>query len=489
MKGKPCIYAASSKTHGICRFVAQELRTFAIRAFWVIVLSLITVTSVWCEESVFTDKSAPEWKIGYWAWDTSYKPLDVKTADAKPLQLLYVQVGEYRGHPGQEECDRKPYLRMPGRLPRAENYVAVFRMSSANSSDLKMIPGLVESYLALKNEAKSDNRQLAGLQLDYDCPTNQLSGYALFLKALRSALPPTEILSITVLLDWFRPGTDIAEVIRQVDEFVPQFYDVDSGKATDITAGVARIIEPKWGAVFNSFAKPYRIGIAAFGRILGVNKSKTRKSQPGGRARILDANLLELMADNRLTPLGSTINAAGERLARYRNESAKKIDDDCDPAIHEIRMIIPTSAALLNAYQAAKAMGGQCKGVLFFRWPLVNEAMVFSQAEVERVISGGPAIADAAALKVEDGLCAAVSCVDIGLTLRERFPQEPVRFRIHSSKELEYIVPDRLLKPRMIGSHVIELTIPADVGLPKIHVGRAVSLDASAFTLEEVNTK
>jgi hypothetical protein len=469
----------------------RKIHSLMISILLAVTINLLFNAPIWSEEIYSPLKNTSEWKVGYWAWETSYKPLDNTTVDSKPVQLLYIQVGEYHSRLGQEDYDNEPFLHMPGNLPLAENYIAVLRLSFSKSPDHNIISRLVENYLALKREAKSIDRQLIGLQLDYDCPTNRLSDYALFLKSLRTAFPPNELLSITVLLDWFRPGTDIAGVIGQVDEFVPQFYDVNSGNTTDISTGVARVIEPKWGEIFNSYAKPYLIGIATFGRIFGINRSNNpNNGKLQIKTRILDANLFELMADNHLIPLSSTTNEAGERLVRYNNTLKKKRDNEYAPTVDEVKMIIPTNISILKSYTAAKAMGGQCKGAIFFRWPLVNEAMVFTQAEIHNIISGrGSAIMPTPRLKVEDGLCAASICTDMFLTLQDRFPLKPIRFRIHSSKNLEYIVPDRLLKPRMIGEHIIELTIPADVGVPKIHVGRALSFDVSEFTLEEVNKK
>ena len=74
--------------------------------------------------------------------------------------------------------------------------------------------------------AAQAGQHLVGLQIDHDCPTYSLTEYARFLQGLRAALPPEDLLSITALLDWFREGTALTDVVAQVDEFVPQFYDV-----------------------------------------------------------------------------------------------------------------------------------------------------------------------------------------------------------------------------------------------------------------------
>ncbi|MBS0549597.1 MAG: DUF3142 domain-containing protein [Proteobacteria bacterium] len=63
---------------------------------------------------------------------------------------------------------------------------------------------------------------LAGVEIDYDCPTSRLADYARFLSALRGRLPPTLALSITALPTWMnspeltRLGADVSEIVLQV---------------------------------------------------------------------------------------------------------------------------------------------------------------------------------------------------------------------------------------------------------------------------------
>ena len=63
---------------------------------------------------------------------------------------------------------------------------------------------------------------LAGVEIDYDCPTSKLPTYARFLAALRSRLPSALPLSITALPTWMgsphldRLAVDLAEVVLQV---------------------------------------------------------------------------------------------------------------------------------------------------------------------------------------------------------------------------------------------------------------------------------
>ena len=102
-------------------------------------------------------------------------------------------------------------------------------------------------------------------EIDYDFPTSSLATYGTFLRELRQELPASQLLSITALLDWFGPRTAIADTVKWVDEFVPQFYDTAHER---MSGGIAEPIDAlKWAPVFNAYRVPYRIGISSFGRI------------------------------------------------------------------------------------------------------------------------------------------------------------------------------------------------------------------------------
>jgi hypothetical protein len=421
-----------------------------------------------------------DWKIGYWVWEASYLPLDPDPSDSKPIDLIYAQAGEYQS-PIKDGSPNHLYLRLSDRLPAAERYIAVLRFSEPKVPDNRIIEPLLKEYLAMKENAQHRGRKLAGLQFDLDCPTGHLHEYARFLRGVRSAFPREEIISITAILDWFRPGTGVADVIASVDEFVPQFYDVSSRQLSEEQVGVAQEIDPaRWGRVFNSFGKPYRIGISSFGRIVGISKGK--KGPPC--SDILSYSPLEIFAGNRFKLAAKGSSKAGETLLRFRNRGSGEADGSC-PSHQEIRMIIPTRASVSTAYNAAKKMGEWCRGVIFFRWALSNEAMTLSWPQVEAAISGSAAVSPGPGLESEDGLCATVSCTDLYLRLNERFPEKPLSLRIQSSRKLEYFLPEPLLKSKPDGEQTILVTIPAYAGVPRIFLGRAITLEPADFRLEE----
>jgi hypothetical protein len=425
------------------------------------------------------------WQVGYWAWRTSYQPIAPQAAGEQGVDLLYVDAGEFRTDLKDGQVPAV-HLVLPDKLPRAGGYLAVVRLGGTVSPPGALVATLVAGYRSLQLEATRRGCRLIGLQLDYDCPTRRLVDYARFLGELRTALHGDGLLSITALLDWFRPGSAVARVINQVDEYVPQFYDVAPLRGAREDAGVARAIGPSWGRVFNALGKPYRVGIASFGRIVAVSRDTQRRTcgDKPPRVQILDDPPLELLARNRLHPLGTTTTPAGETLARYRLDTPGKYLTSCSARGDEIRMIIPTRRSVASAYAAARAMGGWCRGVVFFRWPLVNEAMVLSRSEVEGIIAGRGE-ADAV-LESEDGYCAAVQCRDLYLRLGDRFPAGPVTYRVHVSRELEYFLPEELLRTTVSGTRTLEVTVPAHAGVPRLFLGRAVTLEPAEYDLERM---
>jgi hypothetical protein len=67
---------------------------------------------------------------------------------------------------------------------------------------------------------------ISGLEIDYDCPTSKLVGYAAFLDALRARLPEALKLSITALPTWMNSPA-LERLATPLDELVLQVHAVD----------------------------------------------------------------------------------------------------------------------------------------------------------------------------------------------------------------------------------------------------------------------
>jgi hypothetical protein len=104
------------------------------------------------------------------------------------------------------------------------------------SAAVEYILGRLGPYLS----AKHDSSYRRAVQIDFDCPTSAVSAYAEFLKALRTALPQTQ-LSVTALPDWLNSPA-FPDLLAHVDYFVLQVHS--RGTPTTVDAPYS-LCDPK----------------------------------------------------------------------------------------------------------------------------------------------------------------------------------------------------------------------------------------------------
>ncbi len=434
-------------------------------------------------DSNASDKTAngakpQEMQIGYWIWDMDREPYS-STGIIEP-DVLYVMSGTLGKAPrGSGQTLR---LGWPDNPPKASTYFALLRVDENTMPSRDIIPKLVSQYKSLKLTAFEDGRKIAGFQLDFDCPTARLGEYALFMKELREALPPGDLISITALLDWFRAGTQIADLLQWVDEYVPQFYDTNAVVTGD--EGMARIavpVEPsRWAPLFNSFGRSYRLGLSAFGRITSIDGEDGASSTQRKRRYFYPQTPLAAMKEMDMKLVSKVRNKSGEMVLLF---NAHDMSSNKDP--EQVEMIIPTAESVLAAYNAAKAFGGYCAGPVFFRWPSASDSMLLTPDEVRSIIADGKQAPRKSRIEADDGFCSTVNCSDLYVILSDRFPEKSIKLQIRSSLDLEYFIPCENVAAKRDGRGTIEISVPAYAGVPRIYVGRAVTRQPSTFVLEE----
>jgi Protein of unknown function (DUF3142) len=391
------------------------------------------------------------WKTGFWVWagDT---PVESNT---KP-DLLYVQV---------------PGARWPDNVPEASQYVMVRRVESPSDITPQMAEALAAVYSKLR---QGGPQSLIGLQIDYDCATSRLADYASFLRNLHDALPPDTHLSITALLDWFRPGTRIQDVVDAVDEFVPQFYDAGSAR---MASGIAEIIDAeKWAPVFNALGAPYRIGISSFGRIA------RRRTNSSGAEQVMyfrDARPLDFAGKKELNPSTQTTDA-GEVVVHYTiDDSHESVHSELAPR-DRVDITFPTTKSVRSSYEAVRRFGGYCAGAIFFRWPSRNETLAFTADQVMEIV-GGTSGRSEIEVETRYGECASLRCADVYLRLALD-PAPTVRnVYVRPNGKVEMFLPEGPLRAHWRQSEAIRVNIPAYSGLRYVYLGRALSHDSLQF--------
>jgi hypothetical protein len=117
------------------------------------------------------------WSEGYWIWAGEQPAPGQFTGDS-----LYVEVTG---------------TQWPKDLPKASKHVVVRRIDPRTKLTKAAAHILVEDYKALVADSAS-GASVAGLQIDYDCPTGKLRSYAQFLSWIRHELPANHRLSIAL---------------------------------------------------------------------------------------------------------------------------------------------------------------------------------------------------------------------------------------------------------------------------------------------------
>jgi len=297
--------------------------------------------------------------------------------------------------------------------------VAVARLAGAypEAPPTTLAPRLAAIAAALE----ADGIAVAGLEVDHDCATNRLAGYARWLGELRRALPPGRRLSITALPAWL-DGAGLADVLDQTDEAVLQVHAVRQPGEGLFAAAAAehwirdfarrtthpfRIALPAYGA---------RVGFAADGRATGV-ESEMPREVGGVRAeelrvapievvRLLDALAhdrpphlagavwfrLPLAGDRRawsLTTLRAVLHGEplAARWAVRREETAGGAVDLLIANTGNLDAPPPALHVVATGCLAADALAGYRAEPSSGRWLLVAEADVWIQAGRSRRVA------------------------------------------------------------------------------------------------------
>jgi hypothetical protein len=457
-------------------------------------VSLLLIASLGlsgCVDSLRSQQPPTKWTTGFWFWRGS--SIDT-TRSSESLDVIFIHVGTISKDDApyvvrQATSPRQlwhAYAELPDQFPEAREYWLVFRFERQGVPDLPAAAIVAEQVAKLRKTALKEHLNVVGVQLDIDSPTGALPQYVSFLREVRKGLPQGFEISITALLDWFRNGTAIAEVIKEVDEFVPQFYDVADFNNSDGGGAIAAKIDAKrWGPVFNRFGKRFRIGISTFGRARLVPREDP--SQPNRVRYVFFRDLTPLdIAANSAFHVQATRSPANELVLSYRVARKTRIGYNDLEAGDTIQFILSTPEAIGAAVGSAKRMRGHLAGVVFFRWPSLNESLPMPPDEA--LIAAGLTAQDSpkrSSILRMDGGCAAVKCMDLFLENANPFSPQLSRYRIRGSTELEYFLPENNMPIRMVGSSELELSLPPYCGRARMYIGRAVTANPAEFTVEE----
>lgn len=124
--------------------------------------------------------------------------------------------------------------------------------------DERRMPALLDQ---IRVTVEAAGEALAGLEIDYDCPTSKLPAYARFLGELRAALARPLALSITALPTWMN-STTLERLTRNLDEIVLQVHAVDDPRRGLFDPDQAE----RWVKAFaRRIQIPFRVAVPAYG--------------------------------------------------------------------------------------------------------------------------------------------------------------------------------------------------------------------------------
>ena len=146
-------------------------------------------------------------------------------------------------------------MRWPDILTTGRPVIGVIRIDGR--LDERRMPALLDQILAMVEAAGA---HVAGLEIDYDCPTSKLPGYARFLGELRARLSRRLALSITALPTWMSSAA-LEPLARDLDEIVLQVHAVDDPRRGLFDPDQAE----RWVREFGRLIRrPFRVAVPAY---------------------------------------------------------------------------------------------------------------------------------------------------------------------------------------------------------------------------------
>ena len=155
-----------------------------------------------------------------------------------------------------------------------------------DDSTANYITGVAKSLIT---DATAHGLTVSEFQLDFDCAQKKLSGYSLWVKAVRAAVLPTRFV-VTTLPAWL-DEPEFSHLVRLADGYVLQVHSVpissQAGQSFLLDTGLAR----KWiqkasglGVPFSVALPTYRClaGYDRFGKLMGVVMDSVDLAWPPG---------------------------------------------------------------------------------------------------------------------------------------------------------------------------------------------------------------
>lgn len=209
---------------------------------------------------------------------------------------------------------------------------------------------LIEETLAA---ARVDGLEPAEVQIDYDCAESKLADYRKWLVTLRSAAPNTPLI-FTALPAWLRHREEFVALAREASGFVLQVHSLEKPTSFDAPYTLCDSVRSlAWVRQADKLAQQagvsFRIALPTYGYVLGFD-------------------------------------ASGERFIGLASEASR--DWPSQAKLRIVRSDPVTMSKL--AQQLRSEQLPQARGIIWFRLPIEDDRLAWSESTFRAVVRGDP---------------------------------------------------------------------------------------------------
>jgi hypothetical protein len=382
-------------------------------------LSVSLASAAWRNARAPRALAVGEVPIAFWSWraDAPAEEDVERAAREAHARTLFIRAGQLDYEGGEVRRVRA----VGGCFPRALELQLVYNATPSLLEEFERIgeqalaAKAVETFARDRGRASRDGARVAGLQLDLDVPTRQLSRYARVLKFVREQLPKDARLSITGLPTWM-DSAELPAVLGAVDFWIPQFYGaaiperLDRLQPISSPRGVVRSVGRA-----RELGRPFYAGLAAYGyALLYARDGKLLRLRgdldPSLAARDENLELIERRAfESQQAEFAGDVEAPtrgetpGEWRYVYRVREDGVIDGLVVRAGEHIVLDVPGSAGLRASVRGVREQAGPLLlGICIFRLPERGDQTTLSIPQVSSALADEDATA-ATRVSIERG--------------------------------------------------------------------------------------